>query len=328
MKQKKRNLTLDRKIYFYKVICEVSGVTKPLSDVFDDYQKHLGGNLQNLVERGFATENFDKYLFLELEKHLTDQNIYNGIFYNLRISEFPFLFDLNDGARSEITQKESDALMEMTHFSYFANDDLIVSEYNYYGAKIEYLGRHLQNVFQNIYPSLQYDISVVPVVIPEYYENIKNCKWLYGIQFKVATPGKRLLAEKGVIGVNDVIGESLGSIDCYIDINVSGIQGRSIDMKEPNVWLSNAIDAIKEAMKTNNLDKDEKPIFRKAKVKGYNVVENKTIPYDLLEGKLVSTCKVEKISPKTKYVNKNEMFNKILEAYIEKKDDALKYMGT
>ena len=71
-----------------------------------------------------------------------------------------------------------------------------------------------------------------------------------------------------------------------------------------------------------------KRVCDKAKIKAYNPDKLKTIPYDLLDEKLVYTCYVEKLSNKSKYVNSDKMYSEIMNAYMSQKEDALKYMET
>lgn len=321
--------TIQRKIFFYKVSCLIDGQETQINEIYDAYILKLNKNFQNLSDRKLAIPYYDKYHFLDIEQHEIDKNTYKGKFYSLRSTDFPYLFNMQNGIRQEISSNDFDTLMEQTHFYCFTNQRLIVSEYNYYGARIERLAEYLTIIMYDIYPSKKVEISISPIIIPEYFEEIINCTSLSKLQFKVASPGLKILAEKKIIGLTDIAKYGIeDTSDFYIDIEISGGgRGKRVGLSNVKKFMQNIVSAIKEGNSLDSLKADgEENTFRKAKVKAYNPNEGKIIPYDLLDEKLVHNCYVEKISNKTKYVDSNKMFDRIIEAYHSKKDDALKYM--
>ena len=103
-KKEFKNKTIERKIYFYKVVCLVDGKEQNLKEVFDSYINLLDSNYENLEERGLAIPFFDKYHFLDVEAHKRDENIYYGKFYSLRSTDFPYLFNMRNGNRHLLTR--------------------------------------------------------------------------------------------------------------------------------------------------------------------------------------------------------------------------------
>ena len=69
-KKEFKNKTIERKIYFYKVVCLVDGKEQNLKEVFDSYINLLDSNYENLEERGLAIPFFDKYHFLDVEAQM------------------------------------------------------------------------------------------------------------------------------------------------------------------------------------------------------------------------------------------------------------------
>lgn len=317
-----------RKIFFYKAICIVDDKETALNEIFDTYISTLNKDFHNIIDRGLALPYYEKYHFLDIEKHELDSNVYMGKFYSLRATDFPYLFNMQNGERQEISSNDADTLMEQTHFCCFANKRLIVSEYNFYGARIERLAEYLKKIMFTLYPSKDIEISITPIVIPEYFEQIINCTSISMVQFKVATPGLKILSEKNIIGISDVAKYGItDTTDFYLDIEISGGRGKKIGLSNIKEQLKKIVSAIKEGNKLDAQKADgEENTFRKAKIKAYNPDEGRTIPYDLLDEKLVHTCYVDKVSNKSKYVDSDKMFNSIMEAYYSKKDDALKYM--
>lgn len=324
-KSSNKNKSVERKIYFYKIVCTISGKEVKSNDIFDEYIKLLDSDYSDLQARNLAIPYYEKYHFLDITNSSTDANTYFGKFYSLRSTDFPYLFNIKNGNRKEISYNDQDTLMEQTHFYCFTNQRLIVSEFNFYGARIEKLAEYLSDIMLGLHPSRRYSISILPIVIPNYYEQIINCTSISKVQFKVAHPGLKILTDEGIIGISDIVRSNLDeNSDFYIDIELSGGgKGKKIPIKDSKSFLNKIISAIKKG--SNKCD--EEPVFRKAKIKAYNPKELKTIPYDLLDEKLVRTCRVEKISSKSKYVNSDKMFSEIISAYNERKDDALRYIG-
>lgn len=324
-----KNKEIERKIYFYKATCFVDGQEQSLKEVFDSYINLLSSNYEKLEERGLAIPFFDKYHFLDVEKHDTDENVYYGKFYSLRSTDFPYLFNMENGNRQEITSNDQDTLMEQTHFYCFTNKRLIVSEYNYYGAKIEKLSEYFNFILSNLYPSKNYAISISPIVIPEYFQEIVNCTSISKMQFKVSHAGLKILAEEKIIGFSDILKNNFDETsDFFIDIELSGGgRGKHVPAKKIK-WLTGRItSAIRRGNEYDSNKKDSDEVaFRKAKLKAYNPEKSKIVPYDLLDEKLVHTCFVEKISSKSKYVNSDKMYESILAAYNTNKESALRYM--
>lgn len=330
-KKDNKNKSVERKIYFYKVICIVDGVEKQINEVFDDYIKLLDNNYENLEERNLVKPYFEKFHFLDVSQHDFDKNVYYGKFYSLRSTDFPYLFNISNGNKKEISSSDQDTLMEQTHFYCFTNQRLIVSEFNFYGARIERLSDYLTEIMFDIYPSKRFSIKISPIVIPDYFKQIVNCSSISKIQFKVAHPGLKILAEENIIGLSDLARSNLDeTTDYYIDIELSGGgRGKNLPIKNIKTFLSRIVSAVRKGNEYDaNKNEDEDVAFRKAKIKAYNPDECKLIPYDLLDEKLVYTCYVEKLSNKSKYVDSEKMYTEIMKAYNGQREDALKYMET
>lgn len=328
-KKDNKNKSVERKIYFYKVICVVDGIEKQINEIFDDYIRLLDNNYENLEARNLVKPYFEKYHFLDVSQHDFDKNVYYGKFYSLRSTDFPYLFNISNGNKKEISSSDQDTLMEQTHFYCFTNQRLIVSEFNFYGARIERLSDYLTEIMFDVYPSKRFSIKIAPIVIPDYFKQIVNCTSISKIQFKVAHPGLKILAEENIIGLSDLARSNLDeTTDYYIDIELSGGgRGKNLPIKDIKPFLSRIVSAVRKGNEYDaNKNEDEDVAFRKAKIKAYNPAEYKLIPYDLLDEKLVYTCYVEKVSNKSKYVDSEKMYAEIMNAYNGQRDDALKYM--
>ena len=322
-------MSTEGKVYYYKVICKCDEADEPLSNLFDAYLKLYDNNGSNLEDRGLAVPYYDKFHFLEVFQHEYDKNIYQGKFYSLRSTDFPYLFNLLNGNRQEISAGDDDTLMEQTHFCCIVSKNLCVSEFNFHGARIEKLANYLVNIMGQIYPSKNYEVSIDPIIMPDYYTRIANCHSLSKLQFKVAKPGLKMLKDFGIINGYDILADEVDAgTDFYIDIEISGGgKGSHVPVSNLPAFLQKIINMIKKSKEVELEAEDgSDPIFSKAKLRGLDADAGKIIPYDLLDEKLVQTEWVEKVSNRSKYVDSDKMFAAILKAYREQKDTALKYM--
>lgn len=297
--------------------------------MFDLYIKLYDNDGNNLEDRGLALPFYGKFHFLEVFQHEYDKDIYQGKFYSLRSTDFPYLFNLLNGRRQEIQAGDDDTLMEQTHFLCIVSKNLVVSEYNFHGARIERLANYIVSIMERIMPSKKYEVSIEPIIMPDYYTRIANCRSLSKLQFKVAKPGIKMLKEFGIINGYDILkGDVDTGTDFYIDIEISGGgRGSRIPVSNLPAFLQKIISMIKKA-KDIELETEDgsNPIFSKAKLRGLDADVGKIIPYDLLDEKLVQTEWVEKVSNRSKYVDSEKMFAALSKAYREKKDTALSYM--
>lgn len=247
-KKNNKNRSVERKIFFYKITCIADGNVCEINDIFDGYINLLNSNYEDLEARKLAIPHFEKFHFLDISRHKYDQNVYLGKFYSLRSTDFPYLFNMQSGNRQEISSNDKDTLMEQTHFVCFTNQHLIVSEYNFYGARIEKLADYLAKIMFEINPSKRYVISILPIVIPEYFKQIVNCTSISKVQFKVAHPGLKILSDEGIIGISDIVRDNLSEASDYcIDIELSGGgKGKTLPIKNTKSLLSRIASAIKK----------------------------------------------------------------------------------
>ena len=329
MPDKNKKKIIERKIYFYKIVCTMDGNDIKPDIIFNKYIELFNENYENLEDRNLAMPYFEKYHFLEVKQHSFDKDVFFGKFFSLRSTDFPYLFNMSNGDRKEISSNEQDTLMEQTHFYCFTNQRLIVSEFNFYGARIEKLSDYLSGIMLKLHPSKDISVTISPIIIPDYFKQIINCTSISKVQFKVAHPGLKILAEENIIGLSDILINNLDeTTDFCIDIELSGgKRGKKLPIKDNKTFLSRIVSAIKKGNEHElNACDNANAVFKKAKVKAYNPSEFKTIPYDLLDEKLVHTCYVEKLSNKSKYVDSDKMFEEIMNAYHSQKDNAIKYM--
>lgn len=81
MCQKKtiKKRSVERKIFFYKITCNVDGKECKINEIFDSYIELLDSNYENLEARNLAVPYFEKCCFLDISKHPYGKDVHNGV---------------------------------------------------------------------------------------------------------------------------------------------------------------------------------------------------------------------------------------------------------
>ena len=103
MPDKNKKKIIERKIYFYKIVCTMDGNDIKPDIIFNKYIELFNENYENLEDRNLAMPYFEKYHFLEVKQHSFDKDVFFGKFFSLRSTDFPYLFNMSNGDRKEIS---------------------------------------------------------------------------------------------------------------------------------------------------------------------------------------------------------------------------------
>ena len=160
------NNTIQRKIFFYRFKFNPIDNYININTLLEQYlnklklykQNNKFHNLKNSSILIKDSHDRTKSSFIDIT-YMDDKKV-RGIICSLRDSAFPYLFNILNGDKKGIEASIDDNLLETTHFIIYLNEEIIVSEYNYYGIRIEklkYLLRDALNIqkdFLDIYPIL------------------------------------------------------------------------------------------------------------------------------------------------------------------------------
>lgn len=322
LSQEETKGSIKRKLYYYKT--EIHQYNN-LFDLFSDYNDKLN-TLKDSTENKFENlkdtdlllvdaSDKSRYYFLDV-KSITEDKI-QCILYSLRDNGFPYLFDLFTGDKREIEHKESDTIMDQTHFTVFPKYNIIVTEFNYFGCRLERLPYILLNAlhFENEV------LSIAPILNTDACASLKNSEYLKGFSVKIAYPSLKELTPALGLGIFSDMNNTFVNLDnLIVDFSLSENSGLKLD-DAPS--LVNKLVTFVNNIKSNNSDshgflKNESPI-KTAKIVKTPVGSRKSITVDLLEDKLMSEISVVKLKKKSKYIDSNNMFSEIDTAFNRKK---------
>ncbi|WP_368240461.1 hypothetical protein [Clostridium paraputrificum] len=305
--------TVPKKIYAFNFTAE-----RDLNSLFNTYIARQGSDLSRLKERGLLYEpQTGRYsYFLRLEKLIkkdkfnNDFIIFKGRIYQIRSTDLPLILNTFTGDTRGLILQNRDSLAEITHFIFIPKLNLILSEYNHTGARIE----KLKSILDYTLNLNSFDMDIKPILRKDNYKTVINCGDLKELSFKVGHLGYKSIDD--VIGIN--MFEDLNSVfselsDFDIELKFTAKNKKILHTNDKNSLLSKLSILAKKVMdsKENNTYSDEN--IKKLSLKHY---EGKTsIPLDLLEDKLVQITKITKIDDNYKYVDSDDMFKKLIELY-------------
>lgn len=322
LSQKETKGTIKRKLYYYKT--EVHQYNN-LFDLFSDYNNKLNtlknsneNKFENLKDTelllGDASDN-SRYYFLDI-KSINEDKI-QCILYSLRDNGFPYLFDLFTGNKREIEHNEYDTIMDQTHFTVFPKYNIIVSEFNYFGCRIEKLPYILLNALK-----LEYEIlNVAPILKTDACASLINSEYLKGFSVKIAYPSLKELTKALGLGIFSDIDNKFVNLDnLIVDFSLSESSGLKLD--DAPSFVDKLVKFINNIKSKHSDDhgflKNESPV-KTAKIVKNPVGSRKSITVDLLEDKLMSEISAIKLKNKSKYIDSDNMFYEIDTAFNRKK---------
>lgn len=308
--------TIEKKIYLYNFTTKLS-----LTRIFDDYNAKLNNDRHDLDKRGlvFSSQTDPYNYFLDIIDKVpvkaqdNSQNInyfYKCILYKLRYKDLPYIFNVTTGAKDLIAVKPKDTIMEQTHFIVFPEINLIVSEFNNAGARIE----KLRSVLDFALNLNSIDFSIVPILRSDNYKKIIGSSELKSFTVKTGHGGLASLDD--AIGVNllETLDNTYDNLsDLQIEITISGAGKKHLKIKNVHDRITKLTTVAKKLLDDKSNDKIDKNGIIKLKAKMYE--DEHLVPIDLLEEKLVYTPKVVKVSDASKYLDPEDMFRNLLESY-------------
>lgn len=309
--------SVERKLFFYNFKVFNNFVDSNLSLIFNQYYKLFNNDYSNLQNRGliYSPDKDEKMYFLDIKD--IDQNKAKCILYSLRNKALPHLFNLINGSETEITNDANDALMEQTHFIVYFNQNVIISEYNHFGARIEQLRFVLGHLSSTVLPGNITNVIIDPILLPDEYRNLVDLNKIKSMTFNIGASGLRLFAQETKLPIqNDFEDEFFDLDDLKIEISITGSKD-GINFKDKNKILSGIFNYAKRKLKSDATgSNDLSSTLNKSSLKASFGNSNKFLPINLLEDKLVQTIFVPKSSDSnSKYLDSNSLFNEIEVAF-------------
>lgn len=309
---------VEKKIYLYNFTTSLS-----LTGIFDAYNTKLNHDLSRLLERRLIfsspVDNYNYFLdiidkvpvkTLDNTKASKVNYYYKCILYKLRDKELPYIFNIQTGNKNLINITPKDTIMEQTHFLAFPEINLLVSEYNNNGARIE----KLRSIIDYALDLKSLDFSIDPILKTDNYKQVLASKGIKSLTVKTGHAGIKSLNE--VIGLNildDLNNEYDELTTLELEITISGTPRKKLSIANLEKRLDSITKVAKNLLGDKNNDKIKKGNISKLKAKIYD--DNNLVPIDLLEEKLVYIPQVAKVNDRSKYLDSDDMFSKLFEAY-------------
>lgn len=308
--------TVNKKIYCYDIKS-----SKDLVNTFEQIKNKINDNYENLENRALIyTDQVDGYKYFldvkrikEYEKyHDTGKiTIMNCILYKLRKDDFPFLFNLATGVKSEISYNSMDTLMEQTHFIIIPDINLIISEFNYMGASVNRKLFHIINkVLGNDYII---DFEVSQKLDSQISAKINNIRSIKKFHFKAGHQGLKAIAKQSKIGVFETFADTFSNHeDLEYEIIIKG-KGKVNSQKSKSIQIEN-LENFKNMCLNLSKEKNKK-ISDIKKVEILDPTNETNIPLDIFEEYAVGNIEAIKLSNRNKYIDSNDMFQKLIDLY-------------
>ena len=294
----KEKTNVKKKTYAYNINAE-----RDLLEIFTLVKEKINNNYTNLDERNLIFtdgKNGLKYFLdvknIEEYEKINDNNkihICKCILYKLRSDDFPYLFDILTGQKTEINSNNSDTIMEQTHFIMIPELKVIISEYNHFGAQPTKIPAVIQKVLGEAYVN---KLEVKHMLNTETAYRLRNLKDVETISIKCGHQGLKTVNHYFNVNFLDVMEKGFRNTeDLEFKFTISG-KGRGANKKSLDI----------HSAKINE---------RRTKGK----LEIKELPIDLFSDYFVEEVTAVRLSKKSKYIDSDDMFKKLLELYNENK---------
>lgn len=310
-----KNKTVPKKVYAYKI-----SAREDLRLIFSKVKEKINEDYTNLKERELVfTDNKTglKY-FLDVKNKKEHKKsdcqgtflAYECILYKLRETDFPYLFNLVTGDKTNIDSSDSEALMEQTHFVVYPEINLLLSEHNHFGATLSKLIFVIDTVLGHLYSQ---DFEVKNILNPNTAYRINNMEKINQFTFRAGHQGLRTISNYFKVDTIDVIDKCFDdSSDLEFEITIKG-KGKGNNRK--NLQIKD-LEGFKSLCNLIFHSKNKKTLdIKKAQFKEARSYTD--LPVDLFSEQLIHEVKATKISERTKYIDSDDMFRKINELYAD-----------
>lgn len=306
--------TVDRKIYAYNFTAQ-----RDLHQLFNQYLSKLGNNLSDLKKRGLLyTPTDNKYsYFMNLDKTIkkrADDNsdfiIFKGTIYQMRSNELPIILNTLTGLTKGLNLSIGDGLAEITHYIFIPSLNLILSEYNHTGSRIE----KIRSILDYTLNLNSYDLDITPILRKDNYKTVVNCGDLKEIYFKLGHLGYSSLNDAINFNIFDDLSDNFNELSNFdIELKITAKRSKHLEPNNKTKLLENLSQLAKKIMTSKENSTYSNDSIKKISLRHYE--GSSIVPLDLLEDKLVQITKVTKLNDEYKYVDSDDMFNKLIELY-------------
>lgn len=295
--------TLTRQIYFYQA--------HPQNASFQEIINELG-LLADDDKCSKYNDGQQAFCLLEQGKG----GVIKGRLCAWRNSDFPFKSTIDDLEIVPLKLAENDGLVEITHFVYFPEKDILGLEYNYQGPRIGKLTDHINKKLNAVGVEKPRFVDFTPLFDSNTLKQLDKMGEIRAISLMV--PKNHLDSIKGLdANIHGALSSAMnfGELEEVELVLRPKKNGRKPILKKPKEF----IERLRKLATTEHLSK----IFDELKIKAYDTSQNSYREFDLLKDKMVSEVSAIKLN-EGKGVDSEDMFQKIELSYKTKHDDLIR----
>jgi len=305
--------TLTRKIYFY----QIKWIDESRKRKFKD-----NNFLESLLTDKFVDKSGDNNTFeVILENKNGDypkrkENSFWVVSKNRKL-DLPLKYNEKEGKPVSLGLLDDEGLYEPSHFIIF-DGKIIAVEYNHQSISVTTgFSQILNKILEDKPKNGIVGVEITKILRPEAFERLNNISEIKGIKIKVATNYAKLQSSKKeeyaqMFGAAELVD------DMYITLYFSVGSKRGDNRSSFSKVISTISSLIKETDVQNNV--------KTLKVRGRETVGSDIQDIDLLKDFFISETKVTKIDGKTKGVNEEDMFQKIVSSYSGNQSELTQYV--
>ncbi len=295
--------TITRQIYFFKVHAQNSTFGEILDEV-----------MALPVEEKCSEQGDDRKTFCDLSKK---KGVYSGKVCAWRSSDFPSVASTDELNIYPLHLNVKDGLVEITHFIYFPEYDVLAIEYNYQGPRNGSLADHINNKLNNV--GRPADQARFVVFEPLYdRDTLQQLDRMAEIRLV-----SMMVSKKHIEAIADL------DHNLYVGFKSAAKVGESQEVEiilrpVPNgrkpVFSKDSLTSIVDQIKSFGKKHHINEVFDSFKMNALDTRTAKYHEFDMLKDKCVSEVKTMKQNS-GRAVDSDDIFEKMTEAYIKNRDD-------
>jgi len=305
-----------RKIHFYQIVwVKNNGDKVPKSAQFIH-------NILSKISGQLIKRNNDELLYLDSYKQTTLSNQNRKLYriFRLRDKDLPLEFDINTKNISSLSLDKDKVLGEPSHFVVF-DGKIIGAEYNYYGVRwIHSKLVWLINDYLRNNPQIGIKrVEIKPILKKEVYDLIEKFIEIKGIRISVATNYAKLLKQEDPQSFEQMFSAAELVDDMWLRLSFTLGKGKRYG--EPSKF-EKLLKSIKKILSRDDRKNNINVLEIRGKLEGSDSIES----INILEELMLTEKRIPKIDDRTRAVNPDSMYRKIIDSYTALKDELEEFM--
>jgi len=305
-----------RKIHFYQIVWVKNNGNRIQKNV------QFIQNVLSNISGQLIQQNGDELLYLESYQQTTLSNSARQFYRisKIRTKDLPLKFDANIKDISPLDLKDYEGLFEPSHFVVF-DGKIIGAEYNYYGVRwVHSKLVWLINDYLRNNPQIGIKrVEIKPILKKEVYDLIEKFIEIKGIRISVATNYAKLLNQEDPQSFEQMFSAAELVDDMWLRLSFTLGKGKRYG--EPSKF-EKLLKSIKKILSRDDRKDNINVLEIRGKLEGSDSIES----INILEELMLTEKRIPKIDDRTRAVNPDSMYRKIIDSYTALKDELEEFM--